>query len=242
MHTTGTPRFGAVIPDGFEAVPIERGTNVFAMYRRPSDGVLLVFARLPRPIEAGDDGARFVVAAREADPFPFADAPSSFRALGFDIPGVHGTATSTQRPVNRWMAIVPTEGRAFALLAIVPADHDADARRVMEQVLSSVHGPSSWRTRGGRALDTIARTGLALALVICVLYAILVAVAFRGKPERAPLARGSLLALAGLGWMAFSASWFAQGGFVPGLVGFLVAGLGVVMAAQGLGIIRRRKA
>jgi hypothetical protein len=248
IHTNGTPRFSAVVPDGFEAVRVDYGTDVFAMYRRTSDRVLLVFVRLPRELPQHEDAAPLVAAARVADPFPFRDANVSFHALGFEIPGtfgVHSLLEPRERGdhdenVYRWLAIVPTEGRAFAVLAI--ASDEEPARHAIDQVLVSVRGASNWRTRAGHVIDVVARTGLTIAMVICVMYAFLLALVFRGKPERAPIARGSLLVVAGIGWMAFSTSWFAQGGFVPGLVGILVAGLGVIMAAQGLGIVRRRRA
>ncbi len=242
IHTNGTPRFAAVIPDGFEAVRVTRGTNVFAMYRRPADEVLLVFVRLPGEIPRGVPDPVALRTAHESDPFVFLDNAARWHALGFDVDGAHGVTTAEAQPVIRWLAFVPTEGRAVAILAVAPASHDADAHRALEEVLASVRGTSSWQTPLRHAVDVIARVGFAIALAVCVLYALLLALFFRGKPERAPIARGTLLATAGLGWIAFSAAWFAQPGFAPRLVALFIAGLGSILAAQGMGIVRRRRA
>jgi hypothetical protein len=242
IESNGTPHFAMEIPDGFERVPVDRGSDVFAMFRRTRDEVLLVFARLPDELPQGTHDDRLWPIAHRSDPFTFADRPAHFRALGFDLEGARGEASTGARTIVRWMTIVPTEGRAIAILAVAPAEHADDARRSLEQVLASMRGASSWRTPLQHGIENAARFGFVLALAICVLYAVLLGLFFRGRPERAPIARGLLLTTGGIGWLLFSASWFTQAGFTAHVVGFVVAMLGVILAAQGLGIVRRRHA
>lgn len=242
IHTDGVPRFTTVIPDGFAPAPIEHGTDVFAMYRRPSDEVLLVMLRLPGALPQGTHDEALWRAAHQADPFAFVDRAVHFRALGFDIDGARGEATASDERVVRWLAVVPTDEQAIAVLAIAPVDHDAQARAALEMVLASLRGPSNWRTPAGRLIESVARVGLFAAVGICVLYALLLATMFRGRPERAVVVRGAMLTAAGIAWLPVALFWFRQPGFSTHVVGFVLAGVGVVLGAQGLGMIRRRGA
>jgi len=242
IHTDGVPRFATMIPDGFAPAPIEHGTDVFAMYRRPSDEVLLVLLRLPGALPQGSRDEALWHAAHQADPFAFADRSVRFRALGFDIDGARGEATASGEPVVRWLAVVPTDEQAIAVLAIAPVAHDAQARATLEMVLASLRGPSNWRTPAERLIESVARIGLFAAVGICVLYALLLATMFRGRPERALVVRGALLTAAGVAWLPVALFWFRQPGFGTHVVGFVLAGVGVVLAAQGLGMIRRHGA
>ncbi|MEI8255592.1 MAG: hypothetical protein WCJ30_07970 [Deltaproteobacteria bacterium] len=241
VHTSGVPRVAMVIPDGFEPVALRRGSPVFAMYRRARDEVLLVFVRLPGPLEQdGRDVGALWRAAREADPFRFEDRPVRFRALGFDVDGVRGVSTAEGVSSVRHAALVPTDGLAIAVLSVAPAPRDADARGALDQVLRSMRGPTNWRTPLRRAVDLAASVGLIAGVGLGSLYALLLATVFRKRPDRARVLRGAMLGTAGVAWSVFAAFWLAESGLGARAFGIAVLGLGVVLCAQGLGMIRRR--
>ncbi len=243
IHTNGVPRVAMVIPDGFEAVAVPRGSRVFAMYRRARDEVLLVFVRLPGPLEQDSSNAEPLRrAAREADPFQFDDRPAHFRALGFDVEGLRGVSSDEGVSSVRFAVIVPTEELAMAVLAVAPAARETDARAALDQVLRTLRGPTNWRTTLRRAVDSVASGGLVVAVGLCSVYAALLATVFRKRPARARVLRGAMLGAAGIAWGLFAIFWLAESGLGARAFGVAVLGLGAVLAAQGFGMLRRRDA
>jgi hypothetical protein len=241
------PAFSLRVPEGFMRQDPEGAA--YAAFIHPGRRAIFMVYELDEPLAQGTSLTREQLARlREGRVGELDERPTTFRALGFEVPGSIGRGAVDDRRVVRFAATLPLRGGTPVVVLLGPEEREGELRRSLESTLASARGRTHWRTPRQKIIDRISGWGFLFALVASIAYGIGMLTRWRraastsdAVTEPPSIARVALRATVGLGWSASALWWLTHSDWMFVAMGVLLLLVGVQQSIGAAGLLRARR-